>query len=899
MAAKQIEASDAANLAARVGLGTAKLWMDHKSISIPPSSLPAAERSEKIEQSLSRYEELRNGYSGVSTVATGVKWGTGGLIAGVALYGGPQAAVTVPLTLIGAASAISLDLTNRKVEEIGNKRAGMLLSTLRNELVAESGAASLEGLLNNPELLRETVEKSDRFLRDVKERAQASNDDELVKTAAEALSRAGAAHTVATLDALGVVADDVDRLDRSFGEFASEVRNSQKRVQDTLVAHEGAIVSLSGDVTELASDVQTVREEVTKLGSNQGLMADFMFSSMPPSEKVRALRSGLMDSRIACPAEQTNCDAQTIKTALIEQYDGEARVAMRVQAAGQVLRGISDVQAITSNLGIPIGEDGQKAIDIASGALNAYMSFMSGNPLGAIASVTGMFGKKPDPDAERFKVMMGYLKEQFGAVNAKLDDILKNQKVLLDAVSEVSRQVQASYEALDARLSEMQVEQQRISNAVKSLVWREWEACYTVYAKAITGDSISEDDGSYVDRATLRFPSFDAARRLLDARAAPASDCIQTVLRTTSAGTASRWFGHFLDADRALNPERLRDPSTLSAAERDEANAWQGLLTSYRQNVVDPAFAVAVDFAIRHGASPSTLLFMNASPIEGVQDLATVSGEIGKGFRYQCTSRDGREALIRGLVCLPGESEDEIARDITSIALNTDILLDITDWMLVVSQLADLYAEDPVRFARDMDEVYRLPSYSHGEEITRASVDMLTLAIAYYARIHGGVTALAMAEDIRDGRLDDRLVRIAENSPYLAENAAHVYLNMLRGNWPPMPDTAEPSFADKYGQAYVYAQVSNEANRFEPLYALFGRDRPLTLTEQGAVGMQFSVGERNAVLPLPTPVRFAEGSFVYPPRRAALFAQRERMIERYLDYQLGEDTALAAVVLPQ
>jgi len=248
---------------------------------------------------------------------------------------------------------------------------------------------------------------------------------------------------------------------------------------------------------------------------------------------------------------------------------------------------------------------------------------------------------------------------------------------------------------------------------------------------------------------------------------------------------------------------------------------------------------------------------------------------------------------------MPGTDPSGVARDLLSTPLNTDILLDIADWLTVVGQLADIYDNNADRFAESIEAVAEVPGVSHGQEITRKLADMMTLAVAYHTRNHGGLTALAVAEDIREGRADSRHTRILTNNPYLAENTANVLLHLIRGRWDFGVDTSRPSFASRYMQAYLHALGDTE-DRFEPLYALFGRKYPFGLTAtKGDVGLVLSIDKQEIVIPLPAPMRLAEGTFVFPPRREVLLARRERLVERYLDYQFGRDKELVSVVLPQ
>ena len=117
-------------------------------------------------------------------------------------------------------------------------------------------------------------------------------------------------------------------------------------------------------------------------------------------------------------------------------------------------------------------------------------------------------------------------------------------------------------------------------------------------------------------------------------------------------------------------------------------------------------------------------------------------------------------------------------------AINVDVLLEIADWMVILSQIADLYSNNPSsRFATTLEELATFRDTPHGEEITRKTVDMLALAIAYYSRIYGGITSLALAEDILSGIAHATHRTALRSNPYLAENVALVLLHRKRETW--------------------------------------------------------------------------------------------------------------------
>lgn len=385
---------EAAVLASRLGVSTLRLWTENNDLKIPPSKLSPDSQNQEIEWGLMRYQQIRNGY-GIATKAVSTTQITmGGLIGGAILYGGPQATVTVPLTLLGAASYISLDLYNDKVEQLGRERSAKLLGKIKEDLIQQAGVSDFHTLVADPELFRSTLIDSQGLLQDVKERALVSGDPNLIGIATDVLHRTAVAVDLATLDELATLSDDVGELEHSFVTFIGEVQQSRTAIGKRLDEHAALLDDVSSTLHELSGEVKSVESQVSKLGRNQGLITDFIFSGLPPGEKVSALRSGLLDERMRCPKSSTDCNVELIRNSLIQQFEKEADVVRKVEKAGQILQGIGDVQEIASNLGIELGSDGEQAFRIANGAVSAYISFMTGNYLGTVSSVTGMFGKR-------------------------------------------------------------------------------------------------------------------------------------------------------------------------------------------------------------------------------------------------------------------------------------------------------------------------------------------------------------------------------------------------------------------------------------------------------------------------------------------------------------------------
>ena len=163
-------------------------------------------------------------------------------------------------------------------------------------------------------------------------------------------------------------------------------------------------------------------------------------------------------------------------------------------------------------------------------------------------------------------------------------------------------------------------------------------------------------------------------------------------------------------------------------------------------------------------------------------------------------------------------------------------------------------------------------------------------------RTYGGIAALAIAEDILSGGANRIHEIVLANNPFLAENTALLLLHLKRGSWNLAAEHSTPSFQNIYAQALLHARSETEI-RFEPLFALFGREHRFSVNDKGKVGLNIIIGDGSAFLPLPPPIRLSEGKFTLPTRYHSLGVRQDRLIDKYFDYQLGKNKQLSIVVL--
>ncbi len=699
------------------------------------------------------------------------------------------------------------------------------------------------------------------------------------------------------LDQQSATDESVSDLDKQFGNFVVEVDASLGRMEDRLNEHDGLLSLISDDLDSLNNDVSRLANAVDQLGDNQEIIADFMFSRLSPGEKARALKSGLMDSRIQCPDYSSDCDFYSIRKALQDRYEKESRLIESIKKVRDVSQGMQELSTITNNLGIDFGPELSGAVTGAESAMGAYLGIMSGNYLGALASLSGMFGRRVDPDAERFRIMMN----EFERVNSRLNKISQNQQTIFEAVVAVSDQLGEVYRKLDWRLDSIQQETHVMSRDLLRLIWQEWESCYSVYYFALNPDP-SVSLRPLINPSTLRIKSFGDASEILRHRGQHVGKCLLTVQTSLDQLSAPSRFGSFLDSRWVLDADgQFGDGFDRQLELEYEYEYWRTNERRYVEEIVEPTTEILFEWARQRGLSFSNLLNLQ---MQGLHQVSGVGEAIQRlrAVEFDCDGRDASERATRELVCVRQELPNRIAGELMRLAVNVDMLFELSDWMMVVSEVSSLYSTDQSAgavggaWAETLSELATFDGASPGKEIVRRMVAVIGLAKAYYGRVYGGLTALIFAEHILAGTAGEEHFGVLIRNKYLAENVALVLLHRIRDTWDIESQFSTPPFEAVYNQALLYARSPNP-DRFVPLYALFGEEHDFVAHEKNGIGIGVEIIDKILVLPLPLPMRTAEGRFVFPPRYYELHALQQSLVDRYLDFELGLDEVIARIVL--
>lgn len=225
---------------------------------------------------------------------------------------------------------------------------------------------------------------------------------------------------------------------------------------------------------------------------------------------------------------------------------------------------------------------------------------------------------------------------------------------------------------------------------------------------------------------------------------------------------------------------------------------------------------------------------------------------------------------------------------------------DLAREVVVVGQLADLHLGEGTRFATYLADVAQIRGAPRGREMAEIMLAMATIAVAHEQRLYGGLTALAIAEDIIEGRpLGEDHYRVLSANPYLAQNVMTILMHRWVGATEIEDAFEGVSFVNRYTNAIVYSR-SEAPHPLDQLHAIFSevQDRPWGRdASNGHAVYIVSTDVGTVQLQLPGPMQVAEGRFVFPPSYPRLVAARELLIDRIIGYELGQEEFVPALLV--
>lgn len=861
----------------RLGITVLEEASRREDVSVPVSD--AANHQNAAQAAMDRYDKFRRAHASAQSGRRGFAATADGIIGASAAVG------IVPGVVGGVILRGAIGYANAELDRLSRQVSINYLKAVSDVILQSTNETDLTALaLNDQDGLKRVLEENENLLMGIRERAGQSNDSGLISTTAATIAQA--AHYAASNGiVLGAAnAADIQRIDAQLTDFISKTRVSLKQTARVAAEHAKRIGELETDIADLRGSTDAMEAELGRLGANQDLVVDFVYSRMKLDERAVALETGLVDRRISCPEEEPDCDVTAVKNALLARYRDEAEVVRTVKAIDSVLQDAGTALQIAKDLNINVPPEIAQGLVLANAAFAAVTTW-STNPLGAIQVITGLFGSKKDAEAEQHATLVKYLADNFEHINQQLVQIQENQQSIMDGLVAVSEQIADMHRDLDGRLSALHSEVLVVGENVRTLLWEDLRNCASVFENA--RNSVGER-GSVIDPTTLEFLSFDDRINFADVYGNQVTNCMDEVSKTVVAFRSVRGWNTF--------PSFI-DPNRSNLARR------------YVDELVNPSANILRDWAFpdRNDIDDLTLLHILAEQPMNMAELEQMRTRLGLGsaigdnpWRFSCDDKTLETyPLIAEITCDGGNKAQNMAEIYLTATLATEPIHDLSREVVVAGQLADLYRGVNRGFANSLAEVAEMRGNQRGRQMVETLLAIATIAVAYEQRLHGGITALAIAEDIMEGHtLGADHHAILSSNPYLAQNV----MTVLMHRWMDASNIENAfegvSFVNRYTNAIVYSR-SGAAHPLDQLHAIFSdtQDRAWRMDKDSTRAVFVVHTEEGPVeLPLPGPMQVAEGRFDLPPSYQRLVSARELLIDRLIGYELAQKEFVHALL---
>ncbi|MFY7671613.1 hypothetical protein ACOSP6_11065 [Tenacibaculum sp. MEBiC06402] len=176
------------------------------------------------------------------------------------------------------------------------------------------------------------------------------------------------------------------------------------------------LFALKENVKELRNDVNINKEDIS-------ILKDFMFNNLDVEQQIKAIESGMRGD----PNKPENKKLKLQLKAFKAKEDLSKEINSYVNGAQTIMN-------IANNIGEKLGIDSEflksanELVNAGSVVANAYLNYTSGNVLGAVSQISGLFGSKKDVAAQRHEQIMKRLE----IIDTKLNHVLDNQQLIME-----------------------------------------------------------------------------------------------------------------------------------------------------------------------------------------------------------------------------------------------------------------------------------------------------------------------------------------------------------------------------------------------------------------------------------------------------------------------------------
>ncbi|MDO8450739.1 MAG: hypothetical protein Q7T10_18260 [Rhodoferax sp.] len=516
--------------------------------------------------------------------------------------------------------------------------------------------------------------------------------------------------------------------------FSKDVGKKLKELGDKSEELQSSIAGMSIDIADLRSDTNKNAYQI-------GVIQEILFDQQSPQTKLALLEN---DAKPGLTAEQRD----RLKKVLTVQVKQQQILAK----AGEVVNVVSDISTIMTNFGIADQRVGD-LVKYGSIATTALSQAFSGNYLGAIAAVSGLFGgAKQDPVEANFQKVFA----QLAQVQKRLDKILELQVKTLEAIGQLSSQLAEVERRFNIRLDSIDFDLKVISDIDKVLLWRPYESCGHMW-DAVAND-MQEAQPLYGFRSdTLTFSSVTGLKRFLSARHGSAFTCAAQLSYMYSQLKNSAIFGDPIKLTYAVT-QPLGGSGTGYYSNNDlrifldqtYIPAYKLLLASWIQRAMQhPAWGpFSGSFGILASpASTSTELLARVRKLDSLGSTLSACGSAS------LLSDRGKDMLCTDP---PNHDREGMAHQRVSTLLAEPVVRDQMSWLVRYTALAaPAYNFAPGGGSGGLPMTYDQmlaanPPTPYGKELLYGGLMMTDVAVAQQALTYGDLTAYFIYEQLWD-----------------------------------------------------------------------------------------------------------------------------------------------------
>jgi hypothetical protein len=690
-------------------------------------------------------------------------------------------------------------------------------------------------------------------------------------------------------------------------DFVNEVRFTRQLAKDTESALQVFGDKLDGVDTALGDatgKLQDLERGQTVTAMQVTTIEQVMYDQQSPATKIELLQGGYRP-------ELT--DDQ--RSELITYLKAEQSKQDLIDESATVVTSAREIETIMGNLGFH-DPTISKAVAFGSAAQTALADVFTGNYLGALASITGVFGLGSDPDAARFALIEDQLKN----IGKQLDQVIDLQIKTLQAIQALSQQVATMDQHLNQRLDAIDFEIKGVSKALSASMWNGYTPCNTAWE-----DHGGDEHQLAFDERTYLYKTFHDLEGFISYRGKDAAECADLLTHLFDSIKQQDVFTNLLSLSYAS-----QQPDNLLPSEQGNT-----LDQSDLQRFLTQLYNPTLDL-LQHEWKPSwgaqtTLLAMFSDPSLTTSQLWSrlkqLDDAIGSGKPFTaCGAPSILSYRLKSLFCvddryaptdMPQDAESAAARrtvDYMESPMVRDQLYVFARWTGLVARPYDLWTGDNSYQFYSRQDVLGGKGVPRGKDLIWAFLSVLDVGIAQQSMLHGDFTAKAIYDLAWDdanhvpvekqsgqAALQTEAIELLQNgnNPWLAQNVLQIALEhalLITGDEadPGVPYEQAMSQFDAVGDT---AHLTTDDNLKIAAGTLFLKGmfslpddvkfEVLDSTDDSGKKSRKVLFEHGSYkLPMPSVAQFSQHQLSYPPSVLSLIALREVYADRLVDYDL-------------